>query len=256
MNLSLNDAEREHLSALGVGQAPDGTLRSASGREVSAATAVALLQKAAVSQQAERGIRPGDFRRGYLTEGHQAQHAQGIGGVPSVQQGALPRPDLDDSDGAAGDDIDGSGNDGPDDLAKMTPQAFRRHYLAAGHAAESPAITGRRGTTAVPETSHQAEPQHFGRGYLAEGHASPSPASDFAGNNPHAPGTPAAEVLATAAGNFGQIGARSRSQRLTPSGFTVSEPAPARSVMPPGMRASAVPAHVTVAATRAAPGER
>ena len=79
MDLSLSAAELEHLGALGVSVAADGSMRSASGREVPAGTVVQLLAKAAVS--------PAAFQRGYLCEGHAAENAS-----PVSAEGPAARP--------------------------------------------------------------------------------------------------------------------------------------------------------------------
>ena len=68
----------------------------------------------------------------------------------------------------------------------MTPGAFRRPYISAGHAAPSPQADGPR-TFAVPEGHPDA--QDYTRGYLPEGHASQSPANG-AGHLPVTPPSP------------------------------------------------------------------
>jgi hypothetical protein len=212
MDLSLNEAEREHLAALGVVPGPDGALRGASGVLVSPGTAVALLSKAAIS--------PRDFTRAPLRDGHAA---------------------------ASGDEVD---------LAKMTPDAFRRHYLAAGHAAESPANTGARATTVIPETASHAEPQDFRRGPLQAGHEADPPGSDPAGNNPCPPGASAPEVYAAAERRWAANIAAAAAEHVTPSTMGPAAPLPQRVMLPADMRAGSVPMAAQVHATRPAPGER
>ena len=265
MNLSLTEAERVHLAALGVAAGSDGTLRSASGRPVDAGTAVVLLSKAAIS--------PADFRRAPLLDGHAAHSAaQWTTGSPGQALMARPGPagpagaagsgtadrDMGDDEGldlVAGNDIDGSGVGPPDEVAKMTPAAFRRHYLAAGHSAESLANTGMRATTAVSDSA-PAEPQDFRRGWLQPGHQDADPANDPMGNNPHPGGTPGAVVYRTAAEQYGANQARLAAEHLMPSQHITAEPAPSRPVMlPADMRASTVPVSVQAQATRPAPGE-
>jgi hypothetical protein len=81
--LSLNDAQREQLAGQGVVQDPDGSFHSGSGRPVEAGVAATMLAKA--------GITPGQFHRGYIAPGHQAEHAAGIGGIPQVDRsGSAP----------------------------------------------------------------------------------------------------------------------------------------------------------------------
>jgi hypothetical protein len=63
MDLSLNAAELEHLGALGVTVGADGSMRSASGRQVSPGTAVEML--------ARRDIEPQDYDRGWIYPEHQ-----------------------------------------------------------------------------------------------------------------------------------------------------------------------------------------
>jgi hypothetical protein len=225
-----------------------------------------LLGKAAPS--------PADFGRGYITEGHAAENAgQWIKGIPGQAPMARTGPagpagplgsgtadrDMDGDEGlgfVAGGDEDGEGV-GPPDLAKMTPASFRRHYLAASHAAESPANTGRRGTTAVPETAREAEPQDFTRGPLQAGHAAVPPGNDPDGNNPNQPGTPAREVFGTAAGRYEMNRSADRTDHMMPSASmrAGAEPMPARVAMPADMRAASVPQAVQVQATKPAPGE-
>ena len=251
--LSLSDGERAHLAAMGVTADARGFLHSASGRPVNAGVAAVMLSKDAPPEHAEHGIRPGSFQRPYLREGHQAERAQGLGGVPFVQQGSLPRPDPGPDD-VAGTDVDGSGVGPPDEMAKMTPEAFQRHYLVNGHAAESPANTGRRGTTAVP-ASDPAEPAGFDRGWIRPGHQEPPPDARPA-NNPLPPGSPGADAYRAAAGVYQANQGQARTEHVMPSGAITATPAACRPVtLPSDMRASAVPVARAVAATKPAPGE-
>ncbi|HUY45615.1 MAG TPA: hypothetical protein VMV92_07795, partial [Streptosporangiaceae bacterium] len=243
-----------HLASLGVTEDPSGALRSAAGREVDAGTAVALLQKAVIS--------PGEFQRPYLSEGHAAQSPSSwTAGIPDGLGGDRGRVARTGPAGPAGEPGSGTADrdmtGGEDEAAKagLVPQRFHRPYLAAGHEADSPANTGRRGTTVVPETARAAEPQDYQRGWIQPGHQDEPPDDDPGGNNPHEPGTPTADVLATAAGRLGRNSARSRTDRLTPAAWNIAEPAPSRVALPQDMRASDVPVRVTLAATRPAPGE-
>lgn len=54
----------------------------------------------------------------------------------------------------------------------VMPQSFRRPYISAGHAAESPQAEGAR---TFPVISDHPQAQDFQRGYLSAGHASESP---------------------------------------------------------------------------------
>lgn len=219
MDLSLNAAEREHLAALGITPDERGTLRSASGREVDPGVAVALLTKAAIN--------PADFQR--------------TGPAGPAGPAGSGTADRDMADG--------------ENLAKgLVPQRFHRPFLAAGHAAESPANTGMRATT-PPPSSHPAEPQDYTRGWIRPGHQAEPPASDPMGNNPHPPGTPASGVYATGAEHYAGNQDRSRSEHLMPSQAITSQPSPSRMALPQDMRASEVPHAISLAASRPAPGE-
>jgi hypothetical protein len=267
--LSLSDGEREHLAGMGVTADSRGFLYSASGRRVDAGVALEMLSKG--------GVSPLDFRRGRLRDGHAAASAAqwtigapgqppmartGPAGPPGpVGSGTADRTMAagEDDDLVPGGNEDGEGVGPPDggDLAKMTPEAFRRHALVGGHAAESPANTGRRGATAVP-ASDPAEPQDFRRGWLQPGHEDADPANDPVGNNPHPGGTPGAAVYRTAAGRYGDNQARVAGDHLMPSQHIRSEPAACRPVaLPADMRASAVPVPVQLQLqlTHPAPGE-
>jgi hypothetical protein len=270
--LSLSDGEREHLAAMGVTADSRGFLYSASGREVPAGVAVEMLSKA--------GISPSDFRRGPLTDGRAAHSAgqwtTGIPGSsgPMARTGPAGPPgpagsgtgDRSMSGGPAGEDgdddlvpggdEDGEGVGPPDGMAKgMLPDRFMRPYLAAGHQADSPGTTGRRGTTAIPETASQVEPQDFDRGWIRPGHQEPPPDARPA-NNPQPPGSPGAGVYGAAAGVYQANQGQVRTEHLMPSQAVTSMPAPSRPPMlPADMRASAVPQAVQVQATRPAPGE-
>jgi len=254
MDLSLTDADRAHLASLGVTEDPSGALRSASGREVDAGTAVALLQKAAIS--------PAGFQRGYISEGHAAESpASWTVGIPPGLGGDRGRVARTGPAGPVGEPGSGTADrdmaGGPDEAAKagLVPQRYMRPYLTADHQADSPANTGHQNVVPMPEP-HPAEPQDFQRGWLSAGHQAEPPANDPGGNNPHEPGTPAADVLATGAGHAGLNAAHSRTERLTPAAWNIAEPAPSRMALPQDMRASSVPMNVAVQATRAAPGER
>ena len=263
--LSLSDGETAHLAAMGVTADSRGFLHSASGRPVDAGVAVEMLSKDAPPQHAEHGIHPGRFQRPYLREGHQAERAQGLGGVPFAQQGSRPRPDQGPGENdVAGFDIDGSSDGGPDGMAKgLVPDRFMRPYLTAGHAANSPGATGHYGVSPAPHMdgvpggdAHVAEPQAFTRGPLQAGHEDDAPQNDPGGNSPHPGGTPAGEVYRTAAGQYGANQRQARTEHVMPSQAIVSTPATSRPPMlPADMRASAVPHAVQVMATKPAPGE-
>ena len=263
MDLSLTAAETEHLGALGVTVGADGTMRSASGNEVGPATAVALLAKSAVS--------PADFRRPYLRQGHAAENAgQWTVGIPGSAQSRTARPgpagppgpagsgtadrSMDGSSAGAGDedddmvagrDVDGSGAGAPAEMAKMVPGQFHRPFLSAGHAAESPAVTGRRATTPVP-SADPVEHRDFTRGCLTAGHASPPP-DDQPADNPHYEGA----VRVYAANR-----AAERGEHIMFSQAVTSMPANGRLALPQDMHASLVPHQISVSASKPAPGEQ
>ena len=230
VRLSLSDAERDHLASLGVVADEHGFLRSASGREIPAGVAASML-----TAHPQGSIQPGDFQRGYLRDGHQAEHAQGIGGVPSTAQGAGSRPAAEVGKG-------------------VTPGQFQRPYLAPGHQADSPAVPGHQSTEPMPE-ANPAEPGAFRRGPLRSGHESPSP-GDSPANNPHSGGTPAAAVYASASAAYDAGQSRVAAEHLMPSTALTARPAPAQWAPPADLGASSVPVPVTPAATRPAPGER
>jgi len=237
-------------------------------------------------------ISPGEFQRPYLGEGHAAQSPSSwTAGIPDslggdrgrvartgpagpagppgsgtgdrtmavssrvgvqAREDAEAAPDGDDWLDEHGTGI-GTGEDGPARKG-MVPASFHRPYLAPGHQSDSPANTGLRGTTAVPETARDAEPQDFTRGWIRSGHQA-EPPDDRPPNNPHPAGTPGAAVYRSAAGAYEANQAGVRTEHVMPSQAARSEPAPARVVMPPDMRAASVPVAVQVAASRPAPGE-
>jgi hypothetical protein len=242
-----------------------GFLRSASGREVSAGTAVSLLKDG----DADHPIGPSGFRRGPLTEGHQALSTAPAGIVDGPAQARVARTgpagpvgpagsgtadrsmaDAEDDDGTRlvpGDDDDDSGVGLPDgEMAKgLVPQQFMRGYLAAGHQANSPAVTGRQGTTAIP-SSDPIEHRDFTGGYLTAGHADPSPDDAPGANNPH---------YRVAAERYNANQQQVRAEHVVPSESIVSQPSASRVALPQDMMASAVPQAVQVMATRPSPGE-
>jgi len=258
VGLSLTSAQREHLASMGVSVTANG-LRSASGAPVSVGLAVAMLAKG--PGPSHEGVRAGDFQRGYLTAGHQAQHAQGIGGAPFLAQGAGARPDA--SDGLSRSDVEdvpasgpGADEDESGDAVKAVvpdPGDFRRRYLTRDHQASSPAITGTPNASHIPGR-HPAEPQDFGRGYLMAGHAAPSP-GDRPANNPHAPGSPAAQVYESGAAAYGQNQARARADQVAQTGGITSRPAPAMWSPPSALGVDSVPHAIAAGAVRVAPGE-
>ena len=138
--------------------------------------------------------------------------------------------------------------------AGLVPSRFHRPYLAAGHQADSPANTGRRGVTVIPETA-AAEPQDYTRGWIRPGHQAEPPADDPGGNNPHPPGSLARTVHDTAAGRYEANQQQARTEHVMPSQAITASPSVSRVALPQDKRASAVPASLTVSATRAAPGE-
>lgn len=276
VSLSLSAAERAHLAGLGVTADERGVLRS-SGREVDPGIAAAMLAKARDPRTGRfsggEGIRSGSFQRPYLAEGHQAQAAHGVGGVPFMERGAQPRPDAGDGltaadavkdddpgeDDVAGGDIDGSGSShqaaeraraeglraeeaadsepsrDSSELVKaltdhgvmaraLSPEDFRRGYLAAGHQAGSPAVTGHRAAVPVP-APHPAQARDFRRGWLAGGHQSPSP-DDRPGNNPHPAGSTGAQVYGDAAAGYAQGRAADTAGHVAQTGGCESQPAP------------------------------
>ena len=136
----------------------------------------------------------------------------------------------------------------PGDVAKaMLPGYFMRGYLGAGHAAESPANTGRRGTTAVPDAP-QIEGRDFTRGYLGAGHAAASP-DDMPADNPH---------YAAAAAVYEANQRAVMAEHVVPStAITAQHAAPVRAVsMPQDMNAANVPMSISVQASKPAPGEQ
>ena len=133
----------------------------------------------------------------------------------------------------------------PGDVAKgMVPSHFMRPFLSAGHAADSPANTGMRATTAVPDAP-QIEDRDFTRGYLTGGHAAPSP-DDMPADNPHYDG--AAKVYAA---NQMQV----QMEHVAPSTDCTSVPVSSRVPMPQDLHASSVPHALSVAASKPSPGE-
>jgi hypothetical protein len=272
VDLTLNEAQRAHLAALGIEPDAQGDLRAADGRPVSAAAAVTLA-KAAVS--------PADFRRGYLREGHAAENAaQWTTGVPGqLAQGAAARtgpagpggpagsgtPDGSMA-GGSGDEVDPDMAGTGDDAAGMAKEgllanSLHRHYLTAGHASDSPA-NGPQRVIPAPHmdgtpggAAHVAGPRQFGRGPLTAGHQADPPASDHMGNNGQPPGTPAHEVYAAAERQWAQNVAAARASHVTPSTMGPAAPLPQRVMLPADMRAGSVPMAAQVHATRPAPGE-
>jgi len=209
--LTLNDAERQALADAGVTADSSGALRSGDGSPVSPGVAAALL-KADAARHPDTGQ--------FIEAASARQTAPNTTGIPE------PGP-------------------------SARPGEFDRGYLEAGHAAESPAVTGRLMPVPHPET-HPAEPQDYHRGPLD---STLAPDSDPEGNNPHPPGGPARDVLDTAGEQYEAGRARSQADRLLDGLGGLSGPAVSRAVMPPDLRASSVPFDVTPEATRAAPGE-
>lgn len=266
MRISLTDTQRSALAAQGVVMDEAGFLRSARGREVSAGVAVSLLKDAG-PQHGDHLVQPSQFRRGRLTEGHQALSTAPAGIVDGPAQARVARTgragpagplgsgtadrsmdDDGDDDGTRlvpGDDIDGWGDGGPAVMAKgMVPDRFMRGYLTQGHAAQSPSVADARGTTAIPD-SGPAEPEDFGRRYPAAGHATPSPANRPP-NNPNPPGSSAAAVYASGARACTENQTLSRTEHVMPSGSVVSTTAASRMAVPSDMRASDVPHSVAM----------
>ena len=136
----------------------------------------------------------------------------------------------------------------------MVPSRYMRPYLGAGHAANSPAVTDERVTTAAPD-SHPVNAQDYDRGWIYPEHQTPSPGGG-GGNNPNAPGSSAEAVYASGAHAYGENQRAARAEHVMPSQHVVSTPAASRMAVPADMRASDVPAHVAMQATRPSPGER
>lgn len=217
VSLSLSEGERERLAALGVVADARGVLHAAGGRPVSAGAAAALLKGA----DGEHPVRPGDFRRAYLEDGHQAPYAGGnVVGMPAnTRDGRVVE--------AYGPDVDGPGasHRGAAKAETLDPESFRRGYLDRGHATQSPATTGARGVVNLP-ASHPAEPQRFDRPWLA-GDALPSP-DDGPANSPVLPGSPGAVVYARASADYETARAEDRAEHVGLTGHCDSFPAPAR----------------------------
>ena len=173
-------------------------------------------------------------------------------GVVADERGFLTAGGRPVSDGAAAvllKDATGTG-----EVSKgLVPASYHRPYLSAGHQSDSPANTGMRATVPVPE-SHPAEPQDFHRSWIRPGHEAPSP-GDGAPNNPNMPGASAAAVYAAGERAYQQNQQMARTEHVMPSAALVSAPAPSRMAVPADMRASAVPVHVAMQATRPSPGE-
>ena len=208
--LTLNDDERQALADAGVTADSSGALRSGDGSPVSPGVAAALLKADAARHPVT----------GQFIEAASARQTAPI-------TAGIPEP-------------------GP----SARPGEFDRGYLEAGHASNSPAVTGRLMPVPHPET-HPAEPQDYHRGPLD---STLAPDSDPEGNNPHPPGGPARDVLDTTGEQYEAARARSRASRIDGLGG-LSAPAVTRAVMPPDLRATSIPANVTPDATRPAPGE-
>ncbi len=150
-------------------------------------------------------------------------------------------------------------------LKDISPQDFRRGYLTAGPAADSPANTGRR--VPVPPPGDDDGPGEgtgvekvidatdFDRGYLDAGHAAASP-GDMGDSNPVAPRTGSGtETYRHAAETYNVNAARERLQHVAVSHECVSEAVPARWSPPSDLNARNVPVPRAAGATRKAPGE-
>jgi hypothetical protein len=172
----------------------------------------------------------------------------------------------------------------------VNPGDYRRPYLSAGHAANSPA-NGRRGVvpeppegggrsaslcTTPPDSGDAgaarddggvekvqppgfrvAEPEAFTRGPLTAGHETPSP-GDRGDNSPVLPGTASGhEVYGHAAEAFNANVAAARAQHVMPSQACVAEPATSRWSPSPDLGARNVPVPASPGhLTGTVPGER
>ena len=160
----------------------------------------------------------------------------------------------------------------------VDPGDFRRGYIAAGHAADSPA--NRRLAAPVPpegggrsaslcttpddgddvaadgdEVEKVIEAQQFARGPLIQGHEAPSP-GDLPGNNrvPAVTGS-GAEMYAQAAEAYNANARQARADQVMPSQACTSQPAVAAWSPPAGLGAANVPQPRAAGATQKAPGE-
>lgn len=221
--LSLSDANRLALAQAGVGEGPDGSLRSSGGAIVSPGVAAALISRGdslgkAQAQPVTSGISPDQFHRGYITAGHASDSpANGPRGViPEPPEGGgrsaslCTTPDPDDGGPGEGDGVE----------KVVEPEHIHRSYLQAGHAAPSPDDAGDN-NPAAPVT---------GSGHAMHEHA----VSDYSGNV-----------------------ARAATSHVSPSQACEARPATAQWSPRPGMRANAVPQPVNPGhLTGHAPGER
>jgi hypothetical protein len=145
----------------------------------------------------------------------------------------------------------------------MVPSQFHRPYIAAGHAADSPAVTGHYSVVPAPSMDvrpggepHVAEPESFTRGPIHAGHEADPPANDPGGNNPYPAGVSAEMVYEAASARYAANRSAEQATHLMPSQHITATPAPARAAMlPASIHASDVPHQIVVAASRPAPGE-
>jgi hypothetical protein len=128
------------------------------------------------------------------------------------------------------------------------PGSLGRGPLTAGHQA-----VAAQGLTNIPKAS-PAEPADFTREYLRNGHQKPSP-DDHGPNNPVAPGSDGSALYAAASAAYGANRDKGMKDHLMPTGCAESQPAPPQWRPPADLGAGHVPAPITIAATKPAPGE-
>jgi hypothetical protein len=164
-------------------------------------------------------------------------------------------------------------------MSTVSPDQFRRGYIAAGHASDSPA-NGPRGVIPEPpegggrSSSLCTTPDDdsgdgdsaakvakvltagdIHRGYLTAGHAAPSP-GDAGDNSPVRPVTGnARQVSGHGVAEFKDGQQRVQAEHVMPSQCITAQLAPSRLSLPADLGASNVPQPRAAGATRRAPGE-
>ena len=237
------DAESTELARLGVTRDPDRTWRTRGGRAVDEATVAPALAK---------GISPEQFQRPYLREGHAAGGP--LDWLHGYPEGPAARP------GPAG-PAEGIGSGTADrsmttaDAAKgsVMPGRFQRGYLTGGHEANSPAVTGHQAVVPMP-MSDPAEPSQFARGALCAEHERVSP-GDAGPSNPVPPGSPGSVLYGNAAAGYNHNREQHSADHSAMTGMIASRPAMQSYAPPADMRAASVPQHMTLGASKPAPGE-
>ena len=143
-------------------------------------------------------------------------------------------------------------------MSTVDPGQFRRGYITAGHAPDSPA-NGRRAAPVPPEGGERSaslcttppddggdvekvvEAGDFRRGPLTAGQEAPSP-GDMGDNNPVAPVTGSGHAMYEhVAETYNANSARERAQHVAVSHECVSRPAPAQWSPPPDLGAANLP---------------